>query len=66
MTSETSAVNPADRGPLQGIPITGDSVVIAPPPPGAPPVDPMLIRGLRAAMSAQRPARRPVPQGKRS
>jgi hypothetical protein len=56
MTNDTTAATPADRGPLQGIPITDDAVAVAAPPVGAPPVDPMLIRGLRAAMSAQRPA----------
>jgi len=58
MTSDTSAVQPADRGPLRGIPITDVESSSSPPPPrdGVPPVDPMLVRGLRAAMSAQRPA----------
>lgn len=56
MTNDSAPASSSDRGPLQGIPITDDSLVTAPPPPGAPPVDPLLIRGLRAAMSAQRPA----------
>ncbi len=58
MTSETGAVQPTDRGPLRGIPITDDSVATPTDPAGAgvPPVDPLIIRGLRAAMSAQRPA----------
>lgn len=58
MTSDTSALQPADREPLQGIPITDDRVAAptSPASAGVPPVDPLLIRGLRAAMSAQRPA----------
>lgn len=58
MSSDTPERAPVDRGPLQGIPISDDGTAIVPPvaPVGAPPVDPLLIRGLRAAMSAQRPA----------
>ena len=50
-----------ERGPLRGIPIDdiamSDSAIAAPTTDGATiDVDPILVRGLRAAMSAQRPA----------
>lgn len=57
MTVTPSEQNgPTERELLRGIPM--DDVAIAPPSPelAVSPVDPMLVRGLRAAMSAQRPA----------
>ncbi len=44
------------RAPLRGIPIDDLALADAVPNTAPPTVDPMLVRGLRAAMSAQRPA----------
>jgi len=46
----------ADRGPLRGIPIDDEALAPTTPAAAAPDVDPLIVRGLRAAMSAQRPA----------
>lgn len=57
MTLTPSEQNgPIEREPLRGIPI--DDVVVTTPGTdlAPPPLDPLLVRGLRAAMSAQRPA----------
>jgi len=58
MTDPTPAENAHEREPLRGIPIENTQIVAAPAgtQSGGPELDPMLIRGLRAAMSAQRPA----------
>ncbi len=58
MTDSTTEGTAGEREPLRGIPI--DDAAIVPAQPGdarpAPELDPMIVRGLRAAMSAQRPA----------
>ncbi len=57
MTLTPSEHNGAvEREPLRGIPINNDAIVPVGPDPVRPPVDPLVVRGLRAAMSAQRPA----------
>jgi len=45
-----------EREAVQGIPIRHDAIVPAGPDAASRPVDPLIVRGLRAAMSAQRPA----------
>lgn len=56
MTIVPSERDDERREPLEGIPITDAPAMPGATPTSAPEADPLLVRGLRAAMSAQRPA----------